>query len=330
MNVSATYPPIIDGHTDVLLDLLDDERHSKRDFFTRSNVAHVDLPRLRDGGIGAALFACFLPENWLAPEESWRRLLSMVDLMNRIVATSEGQVEQVRSVAQLEKCLNGGTFGAILHWEGADPIDADLVLLRIGYELGLRSLGLTWSRTNIFAQGVGPDDSGQGLTDLGRQLIETCNRLGIVIDVSHLNDAGFWDVIEASSKPIVASHSNSRAISPHPRNLTDDQIRAIAQNGGLVGLNFCVGFLRPDMDRNTDVPIDQMVDHVQRIVEIAGIDHVAIGSDFDGTIVPDVIGDASGTGSLIDGLRTQGFDDSAIAKICQMNWLRVFREVWTN
>jgi membrane dipeptidase len=328
MRTFVSYPPIIDGHTDVLLDLVNKERHLRRDFFTRSDVAHVDLPRLREGGIGAALFACFLPENWLAPDESWRRLLSMVDLLNQIVVSSDGGVEQVRSAAQLERCLESSTFGAILHWEGADPIDADLVLLRIGYELGLRSLGLTWSRSNIFAQGVGPDDTGQGLTDLGGHLIESCNRLGILIDVSHLNDAGFWDVIEFSSKPIVASHSNCRAISPHQRNLTDDQLRAVAQNGGLVGLNFCVGFLRPDMDKITNVPIELMADHIQRMVDIAGIDHVAIGSDFDGTIVPDVIGDAAGTGKLIDGLRSRGIDESAVSKICQGNWLRVLRDVW--
>jgi membrane dipeptidase len=330
MKTLTPYPPIIDGHTDVLLDLADEQRQLGRDFFIRSDVAHVDLPRLGEGGIGAALFACFLPEEWLAPDESWRRLLTMVDLLKQIVTTSNGKVEQVCSVAQLEHCLKSGTFGAILHWEGADPIDADLVLLRIGYELGLRSLGLTWSRPNIFAQGVGPDDSGEGLTDLGKKLVDTCNRFGILVDVSHLNDAGFWDVIEVSSKPIVASHSNCRAISPHPRNLTDDQICAVAENGGLIGLNFCVGFLRPDMDKNTDVPIDLMVDHIDRMVDIAGIDHVAIGSDFDGTIVPDVIRDAAGTGKLIDGLRSRGFDDAAVSKICQGNWFRVIREVWVD
>jgi membrane dipeptidase len=329
MTSNLSYPPIIDGHTDVLLDLLDKDRHPKRDFFARNDVAHVDLPRLTEGGIGAGLFASFLPEEWLVPDESWRRLFTMVDLLNQIVAKSDGKVEQVRDVGQLEQCLATETFGAILHWEGADPIDEDLVLLRIGYELGLRSLGLTWSRPNIFAQGVGPDDSGDGLTGAGRRLVETCNQLGILVDVSHLNDAGFWDVIKASTKPIVASHSNCRAISPHPRNLTDDQIRAVAQNGGLIGLNFCVGFLRPDMDRNTDVPIDLMVDHIQRMVDLAGIDHVAIGSDFDGTIVPDVIGDASGIGQLIEGLRARRLDESSVAKICQENWLRVFREVWT-
>lgn len=329
MLVTESYPSIIDGHTDVLLDLLDEKRHPRRDFFARSDIGHVDLPRLLEGRIGAALFACFLPEEWLEPSDSWRRLLTMVDLLKQIVAKSDGQVEQVRSVSQLERCLETGTFGAILHWEGADPVDSELVLLRIGYELGLRSLGPTWSRPNIFAQGVGPHDTGEGLTEVGRRLVETCNEVGILIDVSHLNDAGFWDVIENSSKPVVASHSNCRSISPHARNLTDDQIRVVAQNGGLVGLNFCVGFLRPDMDKNTDVPIALMVDHIERIIDLAGIDHVAIGSDFDGTIVPDVIGDAAGTGKLIAGLRERGFEETAIEKICQGNWLRVLREVWT-
>src|SRR5215211_403906 len=112
MSTTVSNPPIIDGHTDVLLDLLDEDRHPSRNFFARNDIAHVDLPRLYDGGIGAALFACFLPEEWLAPNESWQRLLTMVDLLKRIVAASDGKVEQVRDVAQLERCLESGTFGA--------------------------------------------------------------------------------------------------------------------------------------------------------------------------------------------------------------------------
>jgi membrane dipeptidase len=328
MSTAVTYPPIIDGHTDVLLDLLDCKRHPQRDFFERSDVGHVDLPRLREGGIGAALFACFLPEEWLTPEVSWQKLLAMVDLLNTIVERSDGQVEQIFNVDQLERCLNSNVFGAILHFEGACPVDQELVLLRIGYKLGLRSLGLTWSRPNRFAQGVGSDDTGECLTEHGRRLIKECNELGILIDVSHLNDAGFWDVVELSSQPFVASHSNSRAISPHPRNLTDDQIRAVAKSGGLVGLNFSVYFLNPDMSGNTDVSLDLMVDHMLRVVDVAGIDHIALGSDFDGTTVPDDIRDAAGTGLLIERLRARGFDEDAISKLCRDNWLRVFRKVW--
>jgi membrane dipeptidase len=328
MSIAGSYPLIIDGHTDVLLDLLDSKRHPQRDFFRRGDVGHVDLPRLREGEIGAALFACFLPEEWLQPEISWQKLMTMVDLLNRIVDQSDGQVEQVFDVDQLERCLDTNVFGAILHFEGACPIDQDLVLLRIGYKLGLRSLGLTWSRPNRFALGVGSGDTGEGITDDGRRLINACNELGILIDVSHLNDAGFWDVVEWTSKPFVASHSNSRSISPHERNLTDDQIRAIAESGGLVGLNFCVGFLQPDMSRDTDVSLDLIVDHMQRVVDVAGIDHIALGSDFDGTIVPDAIHDAAGTGLLIEQLRARGFDENSISKICRDNWLRVFRNVW--
>ncbi len=322
------YPPIIDGHTDVLLDLLHPERNPERDFFARCHHGHVDLPRLRAGGIGAALFACFLPEEWLAPDCSWQMLLTMVDKFNAIVEASDGKVEQILTIDQLEQCLVSRVFGAILHFEGACPIDADLVLLRIGYKLGLRSLGLTWSRPNRFAHGVGPEDNGEGLTAAGRKLVQTCNDLGILVDVSHLNDPGFWDVIDVTTKPIAASHSNCRAISPHVRNLTDDQIRAVARTGGLVGLNFSVGFLNPDLSRNTDVPLDLMVDHMERVVDVAGIDHIAIGSDFDGTIVPDTIRDAAGIGVLISALRDRGFDDPAISKICKDNWIRVFRNVW--
>jgi membrane dipeptidase len=328
MSLSADYPPIIDGHTDVLLDLVSPDRHPHRDFFTRSDQGHVDLPRLRAGGIGAALFACFLPEEWLAPERSRQMLLTMVEKLNTIVEASCGSVEQILTVDQLESSLKSGVFGAILHFEGACPIDEDLVLLRIGYKLGLRSLGLTWSRPNRFAQGVGSEDNGDGLTAAGKRLVRECNDLGILVDISHLNDPGFWDVIDVTTKPIVASHSNCRAISPHVRNLTDDQIRAVAKTGGLVGLNFAVYFLNPDMSGDTNVPLDLMVDHMQRVVDIAGIDYIAIGSDFDGTVVPDAIRDAAGIGVLINALRDRGFDEPSIAKICNDNWMRVFREVW--
>jgi membrane dipeptidase len=219
-------------------------------------------------------------------------------------------------------------FGAILHFEGADAIEPDLAFLRLSYALGLRSLGLTWSRPNAFAQGVGPDDTEQGLTEAGKRLVHGCNDLGVLIDVSHLNDAGFCDVLKTSSKPIVASHSNCRALSPHPRNLTDDQIRALAANGGLLGLNFAVRFLWPDMAARTDLPLDRMVDHIEHVVNLVGIEHVALGTDYDGTQVPNAVSDAGKVQALVGRLRERGFDDEQVAAICHGNWLRVLRAVW--
>lgn len=319
---------IVDDHTDVLLDLIHPRRHPDRTFFVESADGHVDLPRLRRGRIGAAFVACFVPDDDARAGHALPDTLRMVDLLRRLVDASAGEMEQVRDTDQLVSCLARGVFGAILHYEGADAIDPDLAILRLSHALGLRLLGLTWSRPNIFAQGVGPDDTGQGLTDAGHRLVHACNDLGVLIDVSHLNDAGFEDVLNRSSEPIVASHSNCRAISPHPRNLTDDQIRALAANGGLLGLNFAVRFLWPDMAARSDLPLDLMVDHIDHVVDLVGVDHVALGTDYDGTMVPDAVGDAGKAQALIGRLRARGYDDEQIAAICHGNWLRVLRAVW--
>ncbi|CAA9547900.1 MAG: Microsomal dipeptidase [uncultured Thermomicrobiales bacterium] len=320
--------PIVDGHTDVLLDLLHPNRNPGRDFFARGAAGHVDLPRLREGGIGAALLACFVPDDDVANGRALIETLRMVDLFRRLVAEGDGRVTHVFDPAGLRACLDDGVFGAILHYEGADALDPDLAVLRLSYDLGLRSLGLVWSRPNAFAQGVGPQDTGQGLTGAGRDLVRACNEMGVLLDVSHLNDAGFWDVVETTTRPIVASHSNSKAISPHPRNLSDDQIRAIAENGGLLGLNFAIGFLWPDMGQRTDLPLDLMVDHVAHVADLVGIEHVAIGSDYDGARVPDAVADASQIGRLVEHLRLRDFTEPDIAAICHGNWLRVFDAVW--
>ncbi|MBX6342078.1 MAG: dipeptidase, partial [Thermomicrobiaceae bacterium] len=169
---------------------------------------------------------------------------------------------------------------------------------------------------------------GRGLTGLGRALVRQCNDLGILIDVSHLNEPGFWDVIQETSKPIVASHSNARALCDHERNLTDDQIKAIAEYGGLVGINYHVGFLVKGATKGSEVPIGVLVDHIDHIVGLVGIDHVALGSDYDGATMPDALADAAHDVNIVHALAERGYDDEAIAKICRDNWLRVFERVW--
>lgn len=286
--------PIIDGHVDVVSALLRSGPEAPDAFFAGKVDGHVDLPRLRRGKVAAAFCACFVPDDDVRAGRAFAETVRLVGLLRRLVAMGRGQVALVLDAANLRRCLQQNTFGAVLHFEGAEPIDPDLAALRVFYALGLRSLGLTWSRPNAFAQGVGPQDTGQGLTAPGRRLVTACNHLGIAIDVSHLNDAGFWDVLATSTRPVVASHSNCRAISPHPRNLADEQIRALAAAGGLVGITFAVRFLRPDMAGETDVSLDTIVDHVCHAAEVGGIEHVALGSDFDGTLVPDGIADAAG------------------------------------
>jgi membrane dipeptidase len=222
---------------------------------------------------------------------------------------------------------------AIVHFEGAEAVAPDLSNLDAWYERGLRSIGLVWSRPNAFADGVpfrfpSSPDTGPGLTDAGRELVRACNRLGILVDLSHLNEAGFWDVARLSEAPLVATHSNAHALCASTRNLTDAQLDAVRDSGGIVGVNFAVSFLREDGRNDPATPMTEIVRHIDYLVDRMGVDHVGFGSDFDGCIVPEELGDVSGLPRLVDLLRGRGYDDAAIAKLTHENWLRVLRATW--
>lgn len=323
MSEGRVWPPVIDGHSDWVLSVLE----TGRSFLQESEIGHLDLPRAQRGGLGVLISAIFVRSEYL-PTQALARTLRGVDLLRQVVAQSCGAMTLVTTVQELEACLAERRLGIILHYEGAEAIDPEFAVLRLSYELGLRSLGLTWSRPNIFAEGVGPGDRGHGLTRLGQALVRECNNLGILIDVSHLNDAGFWDVLACSAHPVVASHSNCRALCPVERNLTDEQIVALAEKGGLIGLNFHVGFLQLGAQRPNDVTINDLLAHIDHIVSLVGVDHVAFGSDFDGATMPAEIVDASFLPNLLEALARHGFDDLALQKIAYGNWLRVFRAVW--
>jgi membrane dipeptidase len=205
--------------------------------------------------------------------------------------------------------------------------------LYVFYEAGLRSLGIVWSRPNAFGYGVpfrfpSSPDIGPGLTDAGQELVRTCNGLGILVDLAHMNEQGFWDVARLSDAPLVVTHAAVHALCPSPRNLTDRQLDAIGETGGVVGIVFHVGFLRADGREDTDTPVTEIVRHIDYVAERIGVDHVAIGSDFDGAFVPEEIGDATGLPRLMVALRHRGYDDAALRKFAHENWMRVLRETW--
>ena len=186
---------------------------------------------------------------------------------------------------------------------------------------------------NAFSYGVPfrfphSPDTGLGLTDSGKRLVQECNRLGILIDLAHLNEKGFWDVVGLSSAPLVVTHADVYAICPSTRNLTDEQIDAIGKSGGVIGINFETLNTHPHSDPNPDVPLTQITRHIDYIVEQIGIDHVAFGSDFDGADMPNELKDVSGLPKLINLLQEQGYDQAALEKIAYKNWLRVLRDTW--
>ena len=345
--------PIFDGHNDTIQQIVS----GKRSFFRRGARGHLDLPRAHEGGLIGGCFAIFCPDpdedvaemekDGFNPDDkkkltsppldfSWAYNHAMQQLlgMYQIVGDSDGEVAIVRTTDDIRYNMASDIFSLEIHMEGADAIDDELHSLEWFYMAGLRSLGIVWSRPNNFGSGVpikrtGSPDVGPGLTDLGKALVRTCNEMGIVIDVSHLNEAGFWDVANTTSKPIVASHSNANALAPAVRNLTDKQLDAVRDSNGLVGMNYHCGFLRKDGYSNpTTTSLSLIADHLVYIADRIGIDGVALGSDFDGAAMPDDLKDAAGLPKLIDELRSRGFDDEALRKIGYENWLRIFDTTW--
>jgi len=355
--ISTNALPIFIGHNDTLLNLYLPERGGGRNFFTRSDQGHIDLPRAREAGLGGGFFAVFVPPdpsmsrsaeaNLIITDTGYEvRMPPALDLsyaqritialtagLFRLEAESKGQVKVVRSTAELVTCLRESILAAILHFEGAEAIDPGLDALEVFYQAGLRSLGIVWSRPNAFAHGVPfkfphSPDTGPGLTGAGKELVRACNRLGIMLDLSHLNERGFWDVAELSDAPLVATHSNAHALTPSTRNLTDKQLDAIKESGGIVGLNFGVNDLREDGKNDPDTPLNIVMRHLNYLVEHLGIDCVGLGSDFDGTRIPREIGDVTGLPKLITALRDHGYDDIALRKLAYENWVRVLNNTW--
>ena len=206
-------------------------------------------------------------------------------------------------------------------------------MLEVLHSAGLRSIGPVWSRPTIFGEGVpfsfpSTPDIGSGLTELGIALVKRCNELNIMIDLSHLNEAGFWDVARHSNAPLVATHSNVHSITLHSRNLTDKQLRAIADSDGMVGLNFAAAFLREDGKMLADVPLSQVLKHLDYLLEILGEDRVGLGSDYDGAIMPEELNDLSNLPNLILAMESHGYGEILIKKLCRENWLRVLQKTW--
>jgi membrane dipeptidase len=351
--------PIFDGHNDVLLSVFGGYEGAKpRSFFARGDAGHLDLPRAREGGFAGGFFAVFVtadptarrpvlraraaaggPRDWevLPPPVTQpfalRMAMALTGTLFRLEEESGGELRVVRDAAELRDCLERGVMAAILHFEGAEPIDPELNALEVFHRAGLRSLGLVWSRPNAFAEGVPfrfntSPDTGPGLTAAGRDLVRACNRLGIMIDLSHINERGFWDVAELSTAPLVATHSNAHALAPATRNLLDAQLDAVRTSGGVVGVNFAVSFTREDGNPDADMPLDALVRHFSYLCERMGVDHVAFGSDFDGTTVPTEIGDVAGLPRLVGALRRAGFGEADLRKLAHENWLRVLERTW--
>ncbi len=348
--------PVFDGHNDFLLRLLRDPANRETIWLKGEGKGHMDLPRMRKGGFAGGFFAIYIssPE----PHDSADRdaimdappydmpldalighlaaqpvALAMAGHLMWMERAAPDDFKICRTAAELQHCFDTGKISAIMHFEGAEPIGPDLDALHVWHAAGLRSLGPVWSRPTVFGHGVpfrypGDPDTGPGLTDAGKALVRECNKLKIMLDLSHLNEKGFDDIAKISDAPLVATHSNAHAVTPSTRNLTDRQLAVIRESDGMVGLNFATVFLRPDGRKSPAMTLEPMLRHLDHLIEHLGEDRVGLGSDFDGATVPQDITDVAGLPVLQQAMIDHGYGPELMRKICHENWIAVLRRTW--
>src|SRR6202046_3551767 len=349
----------IDSHIDTVQRVL----VMGEDLGKRWDVGHVDIPRLREGGTHAPFFALWVPV-YFPGAEAVRRTLDLRDAMQSVLDTHQDEMELATTASDIRRIVKAHKIAVFLTVEGGHTIDDDLRVLRMYYQLGIRSMTLTHSRNNNWADSATDKPVHNGLTDFGKDVVREMNRLGMLVDVSHVADKTFYDALAVTTKPVIASHSSMRALSDVPRNITDEMLRALANNGGVVGISFGEGFVNPKdaealesaIKTETTAPIltgralddyaaedvrnlfgtrvkvaatvADVADHIDHAVRIAGIDHVGIGSDFDGVSgPPNGLDDVSKMPALIEVLLERGYAERDVKKILGENYLRVIREV---
>ncbi len=306
---------ILDAHCDTLLKI----SYDKKDLYR--NSCHLDVKRMVENGKSVQFFAAFI-----RPELSTHALLNAIQMIDNLfinVKLYNEYIDIAYSVSDIQKITDSGKVAAIISIEGGDALSKDLSVLRTFYRLGVRSLGLTWNFRNQIAEGVS-DDSGTGLTSFGRSVIEEMNRIGMVIDLSHINKKGFWDVLELTKQPVIASHSNAQTLCVHKRNLDDWQLAALKDNGGVVGINFYPSFLRED----SKATVNDVLLHIEYIAGLIGYEHVGFGSDFDGIEqTPKGLEGVECFPDLINRLYRLNYSEEQVKAITSGNFLRVLSKV---
>lgn len=345
-------PLIFDGHNDVLTRLWQMGGASVAEGLCAPGDGAIDLPGARQGGFGGGFFAMWVPSpvdvtakiaamrgdsydialpQVVSREEAQEVVGEQLSILKEMEAG--GQVVLCRDIEALEAAFGGRKLAAICHLEGAEAIGPDLAGLEELRSQGLRSLGPVWSRETVFGHGVpfrfpASPDTGPGLTEAGRRLVAACDEMGIMLDLSHLNEKGVRDVARLSRRPLVATHSGAHAVSQHARNLTDEQLDLIADSDGMVGLNFACAFLRPDGKMRDDVGLDVVLRHLDHLLGRLGEDRVGLGSDYDGALVPRDLKRAADLPNLRRAMDEHGYGADLIEKICHRNWFRVLEASW--
>ena len=348
----------IDSHIDTIQRVMLGEDLSKPD-----DTGHVDIPRLREGGMHAPFFAFWVPI-FFRGAEAVRRTLDLRDAMQSVLDANRDQIELATTAADIERIVRAQKIAAFLTIEGGHAIHDDLRVLRTYYRLGIRAMTLTHAGNTNWADSANDTPVHNGLTEFGKEVVREMNRLGMLVDLSHASDKTFYDALSVTNKPVILSHSSMRAISNVPRNVSDEMLCALAKNGGVVGINFGMGFINPkDAEKlrlatqteskaplltgkalddyaaenarklfgtraNVVATVEDVADHIDYAVRIAGIDHVGIGSDFDGIAgTANGLEDVSKMPALVAVLLKRGYAESDLKKILGGNFLRVVREV---
>jgi membrane dipeptidase len=337
--------------------------------------AHISLDKAKAGNLGAEFFSIWVDPGTVPPDHFARHTLDLIDSVYDQAARHPDRMMMAFSADDIERAHKQGKFAALMGIEGGHSIENDLHLLRDFYRLGVRYMTLSWSNTNEWADSSGDINNPKvehhnGLTDFGQQVVLEMNRLGMLVDISHVADKTFYDTIAVSKAPVIASHSSARALTNHPRNMTDDMLRAVAKNGGVVQVNFFDGFIDEDYLKASEAqkserdaaikafgdqtkaagkeltyvdmdrigrewtakiprpPLKSLLDHFDHIAKVAGIDHVGLGSDFDGVsgATPQGIDSAADLPKITQGLLDRGYSGDDIRKILGGNIMRVFRE----
>ncbi len=311
---------VIDGHCDSIGHQLEEGRW----LGDRHVQGHVDLPRLREGGVDAQFFACYVP----VPYQRHGAVTHALERLDQLHLLAERQPDRfvlARCADDILRAKAAGQIAGIAGLEGAEALDGSIGVLRHFYRLGIRNLGLAWNHRNAACDGVAETRSKGGLTEFGVQVVEECNRLGILLDVSHLSPAGVADVLAVSRQPVIASHSNAYTLCAHPRNLTDAQVEAIAAGGGVVGVTFVDLFL--NRQNPQAATLDDVVAQIEYLLSRVGPEHVSIGSDFDGCTLPQDIQDTTSYPQITQRLVERGHPERVIRQILGENLLRVLRSV---
>lgn len=356
---------VVDTHDDTTQRLLFEDF----DFAARHDDGHLDIPRMREGGLDALFLSVWMPSTVTGPP-AVKRALDQFDAIRETVRTHPNDLVLATTAADIRRAHAAGRIAVLIGVEGGHMIDDDLGVLRQFAALGARYLTLTHTGPTSWADSSGAEPKHNGLTDFGKKVVRELNRLGVMVDVSHVSDKTFWDVLETSRAPVIASHSSMRALSDHPRNMTDEMLKAMAAKGGVAQINFDTEFLsqafrdavkgqagaiaasrkavaarcgdregcsnrgmeqevRNMMKAGTlpDVPWESILDHIDHAVKVAGVDHVGLGSDFDGAWMPSGMEDVSKLGRIAAGLQKRGYSPVAIRKILGGNTLRLMEQV---